>query len=83
MLSTVGTHFPYEDREDVVYGDGGKPILNALHGLDVGFGEGTAFLSDASRERETVFALTGDHAMFPTPQHIEIAADTYPARFSH
>lgn len=76
VLSTVGTHFPYEGSEGIVYADGGKPLLNALHTLDRGFGEGTRFLADA-RERETVLVLTGDHAMFPTPQHIEIAGKDY------
>ena len=75
VITTVGTHFPYDFNEGSRYGD--KIFLNALHNLDDAFKEIANLTSEQSGDRELVFILTGDHAMFPTPEHVEVRGPDY------
>jgi hypothetical protein len=74
VVSTMGTHFPYQYPWTITYGDGSRPLLNALHTLDRGIGEAVRLLTRKSAPRETVLVVTGDHAMVPTTERRGVAA---------
>jgi Sulfatase len=74
-VSTIGTHFPYEFGEGVRYGDGSRPILNSIHTLDRALADTTDYLNGG--DREVLFVLTADHAMFPTMELVRLLGEDY------
>lgn len=67
ILSTVDTHPPYTQTQDMVsYGDGTIPLLNAFHTTDDAFRIFWEKFIKSEFYQNTIVVVIGDHAVFPS-----------------
>lgn len=72
----IGTHaFLHHSPDDVVYGEGGNPILDKVHNFDAAFGEFLRYFLSSKYASNTLLVVTADHATYPEPDYRELAGD--------
>lgn len=73
MLSTVDTHPPFNlAKDEVPYGDGKVPPLNAFHTTDDAFKKFWENFKQSPFADNTIVIVVADHAVFPAAYHDQV-----------
>ncbi len=64
-IYNIQTHAYFKHPADNHYGNGMNQILNAVHNLDAQFGKLLAWLDQSGLAKNTIVAVTADHAAYP------------------
>jgi phosphoglycerol transferase MdoB-like AlkP superfamily enzyme len=81
-LSTLETHPGMDELadEELVYGDGAVPLLNAVHRLDARFGAFLDAFRRSPRAADTILIVTADHAHAASVDFAAVAGPSYPGQ---